>query len=411
MTGPNRRTAGRVIGLLLAVLVGVAGGSVAVLALGRSPTQSTRERVPEAGRTRSTPRVLDAPEPTRTTSRLLLAWASSPGLPARTERVLESTSGVRRAATIEGGLDWLVSTSTASGNVVREARGGMAVPLETAVIEPAEYARFVPPADRDSILSLGRGEAIFSATEERLRGGGDVSSIRLQDRALEITDTISDVAASGYEIVVGGNPPPSWARADRFVLMQLGHRAARRRIERRLTSLLSGGQQLRIRAKGEAPYLRYGDAVLPQMLLKETFGEFSARPQPDGALVVDPEWRKQNIREFQVPILGAVICHRTLAAQLRAALQEVARAGLAHLINVPQFGGCYSPRFINRDPDGRLSHHSWGVAVDLNARDNAYGTRPDQDPRLVKIMEEHGFTWGGRWLVPDGMHFEWVRFP
>ena len=22
-----------------------------------------------------------------------------------------------------------------------------------------------------------------------------------------------------------------------------------------------------------------------------------------------------------------------------------------------------------------------------------------------------GFTWGGRWVVPDGMHFEWVRFP
>jgi hypothetical protein len=25
-------------------------------------------------------------------------------------------------------------------------------------------------------------------------------------------------------------------------------------------------------------------------------------------------------------------------------------------------------------------------------------------------MREHGFTWGGDWLVPDGMHFEWVSF-
>jgi hypothetical protein len=30
---------------------------------------------------------------------------------------------------------------------------------------------------------------------------------------------------------------------------------------------------------------------------------------------------------------------------------------------------------------------------------------------IVQIMERNGFTWGGRWLVPDGMHFEWARFP
>ena len=29
----------------------------------------------------------------------------------------------------------------------------------------------------------------------------------------------------------------------------------------------------------------------------------------------------------------------------------------------------------------------------------------------MKILEDWGFTWGGRWLVPDGMHFEFVRFP
>ena len=26
-------------------------------------------------------------------------------------------------------------------------------------------------------------------------------------------------------------------------------------------------------------------------------------------------------------------------------------------------------------------------------------------------MREHGFTWGGRWTVPDGMHFEFVDIP
>ncbi|MGH2726880.1 MAG: M15 family metallopeptidase, partial [Actinomycetota bacterium] len=41
---------------------------------------------------------------------------------------------------------------------------------------------------------------------------------------------------------------------------------------------------------------------------------------------------------------------------------------------------------------------------------NPYGEKPRQDPRLVALMERWGFTWGGRWLVPDGMHFEFVRF-
>jgi hypothetical protein len=75
------------------------------------------------------------------------------------------------------------------------------------------------------------------------------------------------------------------------------------------------------------------------------------------------------------------------------------------------YAGCYAPRYINRDPRSALSHHSWGVALDLNARANAYGRTPHQDPRLVAVFERWGFTWGGHWLLPDGMHFEFVRFP
>jgi hypothetical protein len=27
--------------------------------------------------------------------------------------------------------------------------------------------------------------------------------------------------------------------------------------------------------------------------------------------------------------------------------------------------------------------------------------------RIVDLIEAQGFTWGGRWIIPDGMHFEW----
>jgi hypothetical protein len=26
----------------------------------------------------------------------------------------------------------------------------------------------------------------------------------------------------------------------------------------------------------------------------------------------------------------------------------------------------------------------------------------------VQIFRKHGFSWGGNYLTPDGMHFEWV---
>jgi hypothetical protein len=27
---------------------------------------------------------------------------------------------------------------------------------------------------------------------------------------------------------------------------------------------------------------------------------------------------------------------------------------------------------------------------------------------IIEVMASHGFTWGGDWPVPDGMHFELV---
>jgi hypothetical protein len=185
----------------------------------------------------------------------------------------------------------------------------------------------------------------------------------------------------------------------------------RARVERTIRSLLGSDTRLRVRAQGETPFLRYGDAVLPQMLIKQALGEFAARPLADGTIAIDPAWRDRHIATQRVPILGPVTCNRSLFPQLRAALREVVRRNLTFLISPSEYGGCYSARFVNGASFGRLSHHSWGAAIDLNVAENRFGTRPTMDPRIVAIMESKGFTWGGRWLIPDGMHFEWVRFP
>lgn len=69
--------------------------------------------------------------------------------------------------------------------------------------------------------------------------------------------------------------------------------------------------------------------------------------------------------------------------------------------------------------ESRLSAHSYGIAVDINAAKSDYWrwTTTDEDDALryrnripmeiVEIFEKHGFIWGGRWYHYDTMHFEY----
>jgi hypothetical protein len=168
---------------------------------------------------------------------------------------------------------------------------------------------------------------------------------------------------------------------------------------------------VQVRAPGETPYFRAGDAVLPPVLLKSLFGEFAARPSPGnpGYLDVDPAWVRAHIVTTTVPVLGRVTCNRALIPQLRGAMREVQADGLASAIHV--YDGCFVPRFINRIPTAAISHHTWGVAFDCNAPTNPFGATPHQNPRLVAVMQRWGFIWGGTFIVPDGNHFEYRRPP
>jgi hypothetical protein len=145
--------------------------------------------------------------------------------------------------------------------------------------------------------------------------------------------------------------------------------------------------------------------------LKELFGEFAAAVNPDGSLRVDPAWVAANITTATVPRLGRVRCHRRLMPQLQGAFDEIARRGLDRFVDPGQYAGCFVPKFLSEDAGEGISHHTWGVAFDINASANPVGREPRMDPRLVAVFERWGFTWGGRWLVPDGMHFEFRGFP
>lgn len=138
----------------------------------------------------------------------------------------------------------------------------------------------------------------------------------------------------------------------------------------------------------------------------EAVGGFSYSLGPNGTVAPDPAWVSASIVSGEVPILGRVTCNRVIFDQLRGALQEVVDSGLASALDPGDYGGCYVPRFIDRDPSRGLSLHTWGIAIDLNVTGNQVGTVGDIDRRIVDIFARWGFGWGGTWSVPDPMHFE-----
>ena len=138
----------------------------------------------------------------------------------------------------------------------------------------------------------------------------------------------------------------------------------------------------------------------------QAVGGFSYTLGPNGTVAPDPAWVSASIVSGEVPILGQVTCNRVMFDQLRGALQEVVDAGLASALDPGDYGGCYVPRFIDRDPSRGLSLHTWGIAIDFNVSGNQVGTSGDIDRRIVDIFARWGFAWGGTWRVPDPMHFE-----
>lgn len=335
----------------------------------------------------------------------MLAWAPG-GLPEGIESLVESVPDIKNATLVRAGLDWIRSTRAPDGTIVNSAPKGMAIPFEVGVVAPREYVRFVPQSERAAMTGLKNGEVLLAETAADLRDASPGMKIKLVDRTVRVAGIVSDIATNGYEAIMRSPPPSRWSRIDEFLLVRNAG-ARRARIERIIRSRLVPGQRLQVRLNDEQPFLRYGDAVHPQMIIKEAFGEFAATPLASGQIAIDRAWTDANIRSSTVPILGRVTCHRALFPQLRRALRAVRSDGLAHLINPNNFGGCFGPRFINSQPDGRLSHHAWGIAFDINVAENPFGAEPNLPRRIVEIIEAQGFTWGGRWIIPDGMHFEW----
>ena len=320
------------------------------------------------------------------------AWAKRAG----------DVPGVEQVLFVRRGQALLRSSRDETGRVVQRVRRGYAMPIDTLVAPAREYAAMLPGAERVAVARLRRGEAVLSQTAALVRGVDRGAVLRFDGGDLRVAAIVADGALNGAEMLMSRPEAGVQLRAGLLLARVSGAQV------RTLLGDAFGGEPDRGQAiwRGYPYGTRRAPIVQPQEL-KQRFGEVAVRlPFGRDWVRLDPDWVRRSIVRRRVPILGRVRCHRVLVPPLRRALGELSRRGLARLVDRGDFAGCFAARRI--PTTGALSFHARGMAVDLNAARNPEGRPSRQDPRLVKVMERHGFTWGGAWpTVPDAMHFEW----
>jgi hypothetical protein len=337
-----------------------------------------------------------------------LVWRTG-GFRAGIGPKLASMQGVERSVVVAGDEAWMRRSVRKTGSIVDQPPAPFRIPIDTMAVKGKDYVPFVPGAYRDVVLqAFAQGEGVLgqrSATLRRLKIGDRMvfGSTRVVVGAI-----VPDEVASWSELLV---PRPLGVAlgvtTPRFALLQTVGSPTRKALAGRVLRLAGPGYPISVRAPGTARFRRQADSTWPQILMKEGFGEFAARPYPGrpGYLQMSSAFVRQHLATRSVPLLGRTTCNAAVFPALIGAMNDLRRRGLAGLIH--NSAGCYAARTVMRRANGPISHHAWGGAVDINSLANPYGAPPHQDPRLVAIMADHDFTWGGRWTVPDGMHFEY----
>jgi len=374
-----------VVGYVLAVVL--APGVVAP-----SPTPEPGERTVSGSSTTTT---VDASLPATTTPRaeVYLVWSTgglTDDLVRGLERQFDELSVVRGDA------------------AELDAEEGWVIPLDAVAIDPTAHRFF----DRDgSLTSLRPGAVALSEASAQFRGLALGDELIVEGVAYEVTAITPDDVVGAAEVIFDRSDPDAPVATNRYALVSTD--LARNEFEDVVRGMYDGPAPLRIRSRGESPWLRHGDAVLPQVFIKSALGEFAYSNLTGSEFSQDPAFVEGSIVTAEVPILGKIQCHETVVEMLAGAMGQLADEGLAHLVDPAGFAGCWNPRYIRptTGTSSGISRHAWGAAVDLNAASNPVGSAGTQDARLVEVMLEWGFTWGGDWLVPDPMHFEYGLAP
>jgi hypothetical protein len=279
------------------------------------------------------------------------------------------------------------------------------MPLATMVASASGYADAIGTGSVEKPMASGAVLATSSAAMLHMKKGDQLDVVG--GKSLRITAVVDDHLLSGYQLLIGRNIDVGLGSHADYVVVQ----AKGSGVDKAQTAIQAAlpDRRLRFTHPSRSSYFSTQGDVLSQAQVQQRFGAFAVRQSSTG-FVPNPTWVADYIVQRRVVQLGNVVCNRVMLPDLIAAMTEITAKGLGKTIDTADFirqGGCWNPR-TTRLGHGMLSHHAWGIAVDINVARNPLGATPHQDPRLVAIMEKHGFTWGGRWLRYDGAHFEWV---
>lgn len=336
-----------------------------------------------------------------------LSVTSSRGLPSSVLGAARSIPGVLRAGQRKSGLVDLRAVTGATRPLPRRP-GGTILPVSIEGRDPAVMSAFPQQAEAAEVLAAGK--AVLPRVTADLRGLDVGDSFELRNGSRRVTLTVGAIVEDGfraeYVIPLGAVARLGITRTRSITLAVAPERTTE--VAQALEELVKDIPARVRMPRPDTGFATQGRGLLGLARAKAIFGEFWFRPGAGISIAIDPSWRRQNIVETRVPLLGTVTCHRKIIPLLEGAMNELRAQGLSRLVR--SFAGCYSPR-MQVPNDEAISMHAFGIAVDINAGSNAYGATPRQDPRLVAVMERWGFAWGGNWSVPDGMHFEFSAFP
>jgi D-alanyl-D-alanine carboxypeptidase len=341
-----------------------------------------------------------------------------------------ATEAAATAAARQAGSDVAISGS-ASIAMQRIRRGTadvqvapstMSIPMATTVLDNDVISALM---GADVSTAMSDTAIVMGAKTASLRGAqaGDSVSLR-SSSGEEIEYTIGAVVAD--DITGGTELLMTWEAAARINLSRRGSVllwgfASRAAIDQALADNGLVSTKIRIRRSWDAPD---PDSTIGMASTKVLLGEFAYRVNADGSVTQESAWQQANLPPGRVLLNTTVAisarCHKVVEPALRAALAEIVAAGAGGVFNVGDAntaGGCHNPRFSTLSQNssiGFLSRHSWAMAIDTNTRGSCQGCAPPDIATLpggcaaVRIFRKHGFAWGGNFLTPDGMHFEYV---
>ena len=386
--------------------------TAAIVASTRGVTIEVRRSDPAAssttGPTRAAP--TKAPLPTVAPPATLgprddwfVVWVTG-WMPDGITEALRTVPGVEVVSEVWVGNAHVVETRDAAGAIVDATAPRFVLPIELHAIDAKAHAGFVPMVVADLLSRLASDEVLLGATSARLRRLSVGGSVTLEDGTRLIVAGVVEDRWVGFAEMVTTSPDAVALGADRprYAVVQFeGQRTDLAAAAAALTD-----RAVRVWAEGEVSVLRHADAVQPQAQIKERFGEFSYRPLGGQRVEIDPDWVDANIVTVELPLIGAVRCHRDFAQMLRRVMEQLESGGDGRIIDPSSNLGCFNQRFIANRRD--LSRHAWGIAADINWGNDLESTRSPVAPELLAAMASAGITSGHDWINPDPGHFEWV---